>query len=619
MCGIAGKLYFQQKNIVTKEEIVVMTDAIQHRGPDDAGIFVDKNLGFGHCRLSIIDLSSAGHQPMSSNDEKTWITFNGEIYNFLDLRKELEADGIKFHSNTDTEIIIYLYKKYGPECLKKLRGMFALAIWDKDTRELFVARDRVGKKPLKYYFDKNVFIFASELKAILKNKEVKKEIDYLAIDEYLTFGYVPSPKTGYKNIYKLEPASYMLIKESGEVTKKQYWNIDFSQKLNLNENEWEDKILNKLQESIKIRLMADVPLGAHLSGGIDSSLIVALMSKQMTQRVKTFSVGFEEKSYDETKYARLVAQKYNTDHTEIFIKPDAAAIIPELARQYEEPFADNSALPTWYLCQATKEKLTVALNGDGGDENFAGYKRYEMMKLYNVLKYLPAKGAASKISELIYQTTGINNFLHLKQLLANLNLDPLNFYINNIAHFSDKDKIDLYSNDFKKNINQPEAAYKELFDQTAQLDWLDKFLYLGIKSHLPDGLTPKVDIASMAFGLEIRSPLLDHELMELAAKIPSSLKIKGGNKKYLLKKIAYKYLPKECIDRPKQGFDAPLKFWFKNDLKKFLLESDITKELVEIGINKKYLDEIVNENSSRQFNYSKKIWNLIMLANWLKI
>ncbi len=619
MCGIAGKLYFKQNRGIAKEEIRAMTDAIHHRGPDDTGIFIDQNLGLGHCRLSIIDLSSAGHQPMGSSDEKTWITFNGEIYNFLDLKKELEADGIQFHSNTDTEIIIYLYRKYGVDCLKKLRGMFAFAIWDKDKRELFVARDRVGKKPIKYYYDKNIFIFASELKAILKNKEVKKEIDYSAIDQYLTFGYVPTPKTGYKNIYKLEPANYMIVNESGKVIKKQYWDIDFSQKLNLDETEWENKILNKLQESIKIRLMADVPLGAHLSGGVDSSLIVALMSEQMSQRVKTFSIGFEEKSYDETKYARLVAKKYNTEHTEVFIKPDVATIIPALANQYEEPFADNSALPTWYLCQATKQKLTVALNGDGGDENFAGYKRYEMMKFYNALKYLPAKNINGKISEIIYKTTGIKNFLRLKQVLINLNLDPINFYTNNTAHFSDEDKIVLYSDDFKKNIGQHEMPYKKIFEQTTKLEWLDKFLYLGIKSHLPDDLIPKVDISSMAFGLEIRSPLLDHELMELAAQMPSALKIKGLNKKYLLKKIAYKYLPKECIDRPKQGFDAPLEFWFKNNLKNFFLESNIINELVQIGLNKKYLEDIIDDNSSKMFNHSKKIWNLIMLANWLKI
>lgn len=619
MCGIAGKIKFKQGHSVAKEEITAMTNAIHHRGPDDTGIFIDKNLGLGHCRLSIIDLSSAGHQPMCAADEKTWITFNGEIYNFLELRNELEADGVQFHSNTDTEIIIYLYRKYGLECIKKLRGMFAFAIWDKDKRELFIARDRIGKKPIKYYFDTEVFIFASELKAILANKEVKKEIDYMAIDQYLTFGYVPSPKTGFKNIYKLEPASYLLINEDGQVVKKEYWDIDFEKKLNLTEVEWEEKILKKLKESVNIRLMADVPLGAHLSGGVDSSLIVALMAEQISGPVKTFSVGFEERSYDETTYARLVARRYNTNHTEIVIKPDAAAIIPQLAQQYEEPFADNSALPTWYLCQATKQKLTVALNGDGGDENFGGYKRYEMMKLYNILKLLPAKDITTKISEIIYRFTGIKNFSRLQQLLSNVKLNPLDFYINNTAHFSNEDKLKLYTNDFNNLIAQPEQNYYKIFTKTKKLEWLDKFLYLGIKSHLADDLIPKVDIASMAHGLEIRSPLLDHELMELTAQMPSSLKIKGLNKKYLLKKIAYRYLPKECIDRPKQGFDAPLEFWFKNNIKEFIIESDILATLEKIGLNKEYLAGLINQNSRLEFNYSKKIWNLIMLANWLKL
>lgn len=617
MCGIAGKLYFKQGQEVSREEIETMAESIKHRGPDDRGIFIDKNLGLGHCRLSIIDLSSAGHQPMSSHDSRTWITFNGEIYNFLELRKELEDDGVKFHSNTDTEIIIYLYRKYGVKCLEKLRGMFAFAIWDKDTRELFVARDRVGKKPVKYYFDGKVFIFASELKAILKNKEVKKEIDLEAIDQYLTFGYVPTPKTGYKNIYKLEPATYMLVRENGQIEKKQYWDLDFSKKLNLSEEQWEEKILDKIKESIKIRLMADVPLGAHLSGGIDSSLIVALMSEQSTERVKTFSIGFEEKKYDESKYARMVAKKYNTDHTEIIIKPNAAEIIPQLVQQYEEPFADNSALPTWYLCQATKQKLTVALNGDGGDENFAGYSRYEVMKLYDLLKFLPAKNLIEKISSLIHRATGIKKFSNFARAIGSAHLSALDFYINNISHFTNQDKQKLYTDSFKSEINKKQNPYKSLLPSDTNTNLLDKFLYFGIKTHLADDLIPKVDIASMAAGLEIRSPLLDHELMELAAQMPASLKIKWFNKKYLLKKIAYKYLPKECIDRPKQGFDAPLEFWFKNNLKQFLSDPQLISELVNIGLKEKYILELIN-NGSNEFNYSKKIWNLIMLAHWLK-
>lgn len=619
MCGIAGKLYFKQNKNISKEEIESMINAIHHRGPDDNGIFIDKNIALGHCRLSIIDLSSAGHQPMSSGDKNNWITFNGEIYNFLELRKELENDGVKFNSNTDTEIIIYLYKKYGVKCLEKMRGMFAFAIWDKDTRKLFLARDRVGKKPIKYYFDGQVFIFASELKSILKNKEVKKEIDYNAIDQYLTFGYVPTPKTGYKNIHKLEPASYILVDEDGKIEKKKYWDLDFSKKLNISETKWEEKVLEKIKESIKIRLLADVPLGAHLSGGIDSSLIIALMSEQMTEKVKTFSVGFEEKSYDETIYSRLVAKRYNTDHTEIIIKPNAIEIISKLAEQYEEPFADNSALPTWYLCQATKQKLTVALNGDGGDENFGGYSRYEIMKLYNLLNFLPGKNIAAKISSFCYKKTGIKNFSNLNRILENTKLSPLSFYTNNIAHFTDYDKQRLYNKDFQQKINQENKTYEDIFNNTKTSDWLDKFLYLGIKTHLADDLIPKIDIASMAHGLEIRSPFLDHELMEMAAQIPSSLKIKGFNKKYILKKIAYRYLPKECIDRPKKGFDAPLDFWFKNDLKNYITDSSIISELKKIGLDEKYITNFIHQGSTSEHNYSKKIWNLIMLANWLKI
>src|SRR6185369_15049890 len=372
MCGIAGKISFSSQN-VSEQEIETMNDAIRHRGPDDSGIYIspDKKVGFGHRRLSIIDLSPLGHQPMRYMDRYE-IIFNGEIYNFQEQKAVLEKDGYTFASHSDTEVILALYDKYGKECLQYLRGMFAFAIYDEHKNTLFCARDRVGKKPFKYYMNDTVFLFASELKAILIQPEYHKEPDYLAIHHYLTLQYVPAPLTGFKGISKLEPAHYLLIDlKTRAVEKERYWKLDYAKKQELSETEWKKRILDKLEESVKLRMLSDVPIGAFLSGGIDSSAIVALMAKNSQTAIKTFSIGFEDEKFNELKYARIIADTFMTDHTEFIVKPDAIQLLPMLVRQYEEPYADSSALPTYYVAKLTRDHVTVALNGDGGDENFA--------------------------------------------------------------------------------------------------------------------------------------------------------------------------------------------------------------------------------------------------------
>lgn len=620
MCGISGKLYFNKDKSVSREEIEKMSKAVSHRGPDDEGIFIDKNIGLGHRRLSIIDLSPAGHQPMSDNEGKIWIVFNGEIYNFLELRQGLEKSGIKFKSKSDTEVIINLYKKYGVNCLKYLRGMFAFAIWDSEKRQLFLARDRVGKKPLKYYLDNGVFIFASELKAILTNLEVKKEIDYDAIDEYLTYQYVPHPKTGFKNIWKLEPAHFLVIKENGQVVKQRYWQLDYSQKLNLTEAEWENTILVKLKESVGLRLISDVPLGAHLSGGIDSSLVVALMAQQTKEPVKTFSIGFKESDYNELPYARLVAQRYKTDHQEFIVEPNAIELLPKLVRQYEEPYADSSALPTWYLSEVTRKHVTVALNGDGGDENFAGYQRYNAMQLFNTLKMIPFKNLLKKISQTAYRLTKAKIFRQGYRLLDSYAPNPVDFYLNIIDYFGQKEKNLIYTEELKQKMagSRWQTFIKEIFDETKNLDWLDKALYFDINAGLPDDLLTKIDIASMAHGLEIRSPFLDHEFMELTAKMPSNLKMRGHNKKYLLKKIAYKLIPKECIEKTKWGFSVPLEYWFRGKLKNYLREELLDKKYLDYGFKKRGIEKIIEDHESHRQNYANQLWALLTLNHWFK-
>ena len=594
-----------------------MNEKISHRGPDGEGIFVRNSIGLGHRRLAIIDLSPAGAQPMSDWGEKIWITFNGEIYNFQELRQELTEVGVKFKSRTDTEVIIYLYKKYGFDCLKKLRGMFAFAIWDEEKQLLFLARDKVGKKPLKYYLNNQVFIFASELKAILTQPEVNKEIDLTAIDDFLTYQYVPSPKTGFKNIFKLPPASYMVVEKTGKIKIEKYWNLNFEPKLKLTANELETMVLEKLKESIKLRMIADVPLGAHLSGGVDSSLVVSLMALESTQKVKTFSIGFREGGFNELAYAKLVAQKYQTEHTEFLVRPDAIEILPQLIYHYEEPYGDSSALPTWYLSRETKKHVTVALNGDGGDENFGGYDRYNAARLHNLLELLPFKKA---ILKQLSQAPSQKQILRIvKKILAAYHQDFNLYYLNLVSYFTTEEKLQLLSPQYqdRESVLQRQSFLTSHLS-SLNSNTIDKIIKADFNTYLPNDLLVKVDVASMAHGLEVRSPFLDTELLELSATIPSHLKIKFFNKKYLLKKIAYNFLPRECIDRPKKGFAVPLADWFRDELHEYAREKIVTDSMAGIGFNIQELEKIIRDHKIGRANNAHKIWLLLTLSEWLQ-
>lgn len=619
MCGIVGKLHLQTNQLAKKDDLLKMANALKHRGPDDEGFYVDGAIGLGHRRLSVIDLSPSGHQPMNDATGRYHIIFNGEIYNFQELRAELKLEGVQLQSQSDTEVIIYLYKKLGPDCLKKLRGMFAFAIWDSQDKSLFIARDRVGKKPLKYYHDSNVFIFASELKAILTQPEVIKEPDWQAIDEYLTYQYVPSPKTGFKNIYKLEPASYLIIKD-GKITKQKYWSLDFTKKLALSEQEWEKAVLDKLNEAIKLRLISDVPLGAHLSGGIDSSLIVVLMASQSKTPVKTFSIGFKEDRFNELPFARLVADRYNTEHHEFVVEPNAIEVLEDLVYHYEEPYADSSALPTWYLAKLTRQHVTVALNGDGGDENFAGYSRYNALKLWRQLKFIPFKGALKAINQALYRATKIPIFRKGYRFLEAYDKSEVDFYLKIVDYFGQDEKALIYGPELASKVkgSRWHSFLADKFAESGNLNWLDQLLYTDINSYLPDDLLVKVDIASMAHALEIRSPFLDQELLELTARMPSGLKMRGHNKKHLLKKIAYKYLPRECIDRPKQGFGVPLEFWFRNELLQPLRDHLLDTKFVNLGFKREGLEQLINDHASGRKNNAMQLWALLTLSIWFK-
>lgn len=621
MCGIVGKLYFNPQAKIHSDEIDLMLNQIKHRGPDDQGIECFGNAALGQRRLAIVDLSPAGHNPMSNEDGTVWITFNGEIYNHADYYEELKAKGHTFRSKSDTEVIIHLYEEYGEKCIEKLRGMFAFAIWDVKKQKLLLARDRVGKKPLKYYLTDKYISFGSELKSILADPSVPREIDEEAIHHYLTLQYVQHPKTGFKNIKKLPPAHYMII-QNGKVEIKRYWKLDYSKKLDLPEEEWVKRIRFKLSESTRIRLMSDVPLGAFLSGGVDSSAVVAMMAEHSTDPVKTFSIGFKEASHDETEYARKVATQFKTDHTEFIVDPESVELFPKLAWHYEEPFADPSAIPTYYVSKLTREHVTVALNGDGGDENFAGYGRYAYHMLGKRYERIPrwlrqgiiANG--TNIASHVLKTTFFDRANRFAQSMADT---PERRYYNYICYFTTEQKQAIYTDEFWNRMkNSPtQDMFAELAEESGTNDYLDRTLYTDFNSYLPNALMAKVDIAAMANSLEGRSPLLDHEFIEMTAQIPSSLKIKNGETKYIFKKAMEGILPNEILYRPKMGFGVPLVHWFRGELKDYMYDVIMNGQAIKRGyLEKSKVKKLLDTHANTDIDYANHIWALIMLEHW---
>lgn len=626
MCGIAGKIYFKNQT-VSKRDIHRMNQKIQHRGPDDEGIYIsqDEKIGLGHARLSIIDLSKNGHQPMNYRD-RYYIVFNGEIYNFQEKRENLKKKGYTFTSQSDTEVILALYDLYREDCLKHLRGMFAFAIFDQKEKTVFCARDRVGKKPFKYFYNDDVFIFASELKAILTQPDYTKEPDYTALHHYFTLHYCPAPLTGFKNIKKLEPAHYLMINlKNHSVEKKRYWQLDYTQKHNFTESEWKDVLMSKIEESVQLRMISDVPVGAFLSGGVDSSAIVAIMSKFSTKPIETFSIGFEEEKYNELEHARVIAEKFKTNHNELIVDPQDVELLPEIVRGYEEPYADSSALPTYYLSQFTKQKVTVALNGDGGDENFAGYLRYTFYKLSLILEKLGPINKHLVVPVLKQFQKNIKTYFTDRsyRYMDSLSMDYTTRYLESLYALTDKKKEMYYTNSFKDRIDKNEKTspiIAEKFHESQAQDKIDQVLYTDIMTYLPDDLLVKVDIASMMHGIESRSPLLDHELLELSAHIPSHLKLKGlQNSKYILKKTLEGTLPHSTLYRQKKGFGVPIDVWFQNDLKEYAHSKLLSKKFTNRGIfSQKAVKEALDTHTSTNIDLSHVIWNFLMLELWFE-
>ena len=621
MCGIAGRFNFRSGAPVDAAVVRGMCTLLAHRGPDGDGVFTRGDAGLGHRRLAIIDLSDAGRQPMSSADGRFSITFNGEIYNFLELRKQFETDGYRFRSHTDTEVILAAYAASGPACLEQLRGMFAFAIWDAQERSLFIARDRLGKKPLFYYQDADRFVFASEPKAFLAEPGFEARPNLTAISQYLSYQYVPAPHSAFAGVSRLRPAHYLLVKD-GAVSIERYWRLNYTPKRVISENDACAEILHELREATRLRLISDVPLGAFLSGGVDSGTIVALMAEHGSGPVKTFSIGFDEKPYDELEYARLVARRYETDHHEFVVRPQAVEIFPDLVWHYNEPFADSSAIPTYYLSRLTRQHVTVALNGDAGDENFAGYDRYGLGGHAARYQRLPAglrTLIAALISPIPSSPGGAGVWPRAKRLIEAGALSAPRRYALSMMQFDPWVKADLCTPEFQRaaGFADPATLLLDEFDPNSGSDLLDGMLAADVNWYLPDALLVKVDIATMAHSLEGRSPLLDHKFMELVARLPSDMKRRGPTSKYIFKRAIRHLLPADIIDRPKKGFSVPLDHWFRNELREMTADVLLDSRAMGRGyFRTATVRRMIDEHVRSERTWHEQLWNLLMLELW---
>lgn len=638
MCGIVG---FCGKDKFTDESTLAsMRDTLAHRGPDDSGLYIDieHNVGLAHTRLSIIDLSSLGHQPMSNDSGTIWITYNGEVYNFKEIREQLGKKGYVFRSSTDTEVLLKAYEEWGIECVHKFIGMFAIAIWDRNEKKLYLVRDRVGVKPLYYYFKDGVLLFASELKALMKHPGYGKEIDLSILPHYLRFGFIQSPYTIFQDTFKLKPGHYLCLYKN-KIVEKKYWDIvDFynADPVKGTENEIALELENLLGNSFKYRLISDVPVGVFLSGGLDSSIVTALLQHNIGSRLKTFTIGFDESSLNEACWSKSIAEYLGTDHTEYYLSvEEAAKIIYKIPEIYDEPFGDHSAIPTYLVSQLARKDVTVALSADGGDELFCGYSRYKAyVRLYEKFLRLPkfltnsvvksmARLDPSRVDEFyrIFRTVMPevkeikDKYIKWRDMLIESNNGNLiEMYKCNLSKWTPEELDGII--DHKYN-NAYDAAYVETIESMTNSELLNKVMALDFKTYLPDDILTKVDRATMSVGLEGREPFLDHRLLEFVARIPLKLKYHQGTSKYILKKVLDKYVPRELVERPKQGFVAPLSRWLKGELrplvKEYLNEDRLRKEGI---FNSEGVSSYVKDFYNGVSINVNKIWFLLIFQMW---
>ena len=630
MCGITGSVWTDNSRRISREQLECMTNTLTHRGPDDVGSFylegdpsIDSpSVALGFRRLSIIDLQT-GHQPITNEDESVWLVFNGEIYNYLELRNELQKDGHQFSTRSDSEVVVHLYEKYGTDMFQYLNGMFGLAIWDDRQKELVLGRDRLGQKPLYYSQQRDRLLFASELKSLIASGVVDQEIDPRALDHYFIYQYIPHPLCIYKDVCKLSPGHFAVFKQ-GQLKVTKYWHPDFNQRTSLTASEIPDKIANLLTDSVKLRLQSDVPVGAFLSGGVDSSIMVALMQRHANQQVQTFSIGFPIKAYDESTYARQVANHLGTDHHEFMVEPSAVEILPSLVRHYDEPFSDSSAIPTWYVSQFTRQHVTVAISGDGGDELFAGYPRYKAIKLAETIDRIPPLKyfLGSPIARLLpYGTRYKGFFRRLKRFLTPIAYSPIHRYLDWINIFPYRNRLEYYTEQFQSDLEDHDPAdfLTQAWQLSIQRSPISKASLGDLVTYLPCDLNTKVDLASMAHSLECRQPFLDHRLVEFAAQIPATLKFNRGVGKQILKTTFHDLLPESIWNRPKMGFGVPLDTWFRQELHEQTGDSLLSSNAkCHQWVKPSGIQQLFDQHCTKKRDHSGRLWSLLMLENWLQ-
>jgi asparagine synthase (glutamine-hydrolysing) len=619
MCGIVGQVR-PQGEAVDGELLARMCAALEHRGPDSRGLHHRGRAGIGIQRLRVIDLST-GDQPIFNEDRSVVVVMNGEIYNYRELRDELRARGHVFATQGDTEVIVHLYEEHGADCVRHLHGMFAFSLWDERRQQLLLARDRVGKKPLLYNLRDGVLTWASEMNALLQNGDIPREPDPVSLDRYLAYGYVPAPRSALRDVAKLPPAHTLLFRD-GRITLSKYWSLDYSRKLDAPVEELGERIRAALLEATRKRLIADVPLGAFLSGGIDSSAVVAAMAQLSPEPVRTFSIGFDHAGFDELPHARAIARQFGTVHEEFEVRAEAVEIVPRIVRHYGEPFADSSAIPSFYLSELTRRHVTVALNGDGGDESFAGYQRYVANAVAGRLDRIPAPlrravaALAARVPDRGVESSKANRFRRLGGALA---LDPAQRYARYQSWFGAEQREALYTREFAAELGGADAG-EEIASRWAAASGdsiVDRMLEVDASTYLVDDLIAKVDIATMAHALEARSPLLDHQLMELAASIPGHLKVRGGEKKWIFREALRPWLPSEILDRPKQGFSVPLSSWLRGDLQGWA--RDILLDPATLGrgqFEPTAVRGLLDRHAAGSDGDAKRIYALLMLELW---
>lgn len=566
MCGIAGILTSGYDRVADGEAVRQMCAFMVHRGPDDAGLFTDGPVALGHRRLSIIDLRPEAAQPMTNEDGSIALIINGEIYNFQHLRSELEAADHQFRSRADSEVVLHLYEEFGLDFVDQLRGMFALALWDSRKKRLILARDRFGKKPLFYYPGARGLIFASEIQALARADLIPREPDLEAIDSYLALQYVPAPLTIYQGVRKLPPGHLMVCSPGKDVKPEPYFKLRFDRSDDRPISVLSAELRERIEESVRIRMVADVPIGAFLSGGIDSSLVVACMARASTQRVQTFSIGFPHGGHSELAWAREVAKRYRTEHHELVVEPDMVSIVQDLALHYGEPYGDTSAIPTWYLSRFTRQSVTVALSGDAGDEAFAGYKRYRFARISRLLRRLP--WPIPQLVAAFFGRIPVPQLQPTRDFGRRLMQPEVIRYLGMFGQFSHDERREIYLPDLKRRFSSDRVAagFQQILDSSTATDAVGRLLDLDIQTYLPDDILVKVDIAAMAHSLEVRCPLLDHELMSFAASVPSNKKLRGFSSKAVLRAAVTGLVPESILNRPKQGFGLPIDRWMREDL-----------------------------------------------------